>query len=152
MKSVETAAICEVANVKKVYGDYMITAVLYSFYCDSDCEHCSEKCIETTKILRVKNTVGAKEGDRVILCMPNRMAFFISLLVFVAPCFLLMSLFMFTQIFVSPIIFLLIGIFALTVCLLFLKIMDGILEKTGKCKISAVKILKLPIKSDKIDK
>jgi len=152
MKTVETAVLYEVANVKKVYGDYLLVAVLYSFYCDSDCEHCKEVCKETTKILRVKNTVGASKGDRIMLCMPNRSAFFVSLLVLIAPCFLLVSLFLFTQIFVPTFVYVLIGVFVLVVCLFFLKIIDKILEKTGKYKISVVKILNLPRKSGKMDK
>lgn len=151
MKAEKTATLYEVGQITHLYKDYALISLLYSYNCNADCSSCKETCLLTTKTLRVKNTLHAKVGERVMLSMPDRRSFFLTLFYFVVPCFILLPVFSFAAFFLTNLWYVITGILLLFFVLFFLKIMDRAMRRTQKYQLTMVEILNYAPKNDRID-
>ncbi len=150
MKTEKAAIRYEVGEITHLCGDYALVSLVYAYNCDAHCEDCREKCIVTTKTLRLENTLSARVGDRVLLSIPVRSGILFTILCLAIPCFLFMALYSFASFFLMRMWRLAIGLSLLAFVLLFAKITDIFLLKSGKCQINMVEVLHYPPKNDKM--
>ena len=74
--------------VVSLSGENAVVRICKSSACSHDCSSCGA-CKNPTFDTLVKNPVGAKEGDKVLICSPSGKLLFVSLVVYILPVILL---------------------------------------------------------------
>ena len=110
--------------------------------CGENCAACQASCKKTRHTAQVKNTVGAKEGQRVKVEMEGRSLIFLSFLAYIVPllalilgyaiCFVLLHNEVWAD--VS-------GLASLVLSFLVLRMVDKRIEKSGKYQSEITKII-----------
>ena len=143
----------QLAIVEELFQDYALVNVKRATACGENCAMCKGGCEATTKTVRAQNLVGAKPGDNVVIEIADSSVLFGALAVYIMPVFLMLAVFLCTQIFLqSELLCLLFGLLALVISLIMLKKVDNFLMKSGKYRIYITKNLNSSMENDKIIK
>lgn len=143
----------QLAIVEELFQDYALVNVKRATACGENCAMCKGGCETTTKTVRAQNLVGAKPGDNVVIEIADSSVLLGALAVYIMPVFLMLAVFLCTQIFLqSELLCLLFGLLALVISLIMLKKVDNFLMKSGKYRIYITKNLNSSMENDKIIK
>lgn len=75
----------EIGIIVEENGKYAKAAVLRRSACGENCASCKGGCTPAETVLNVKNTIGAKKGDRVMLELPDKKALGAAAIVYLLP-------------------------------------------------------------------
>lgn len=110
--------------------------------CGENCAACSANCKKTRHTAQVKNTAGAKEGQRVKVEMEGRSLVFLSFLAYIVPLLALILGYAVSFALLRNEIWAdVIGLLCLVLSFLILRQVDKRIEKSGKYQSEITKIL-----------
>ncbi len=79
----------KIGTVSKIENGNTYVKVECETACGHDCSECASSCHDTVRVCLVKNTLGAKVGDRVEMYVSDKNVILISFLVYMLPLILM---------------------------------------------------------------